>query len=1072
MSSDASDANPTGKGSSDRGEDDEGTGISRRDLLAGGGLVALLGGSFGAWRLLGNDDDTESGSDDDAASGNDDTDLRRLLDQWKEARDAMRTSPDHLPARADRLVESEDVEAVFELVRDEIVTLPLERDRWGGQIRTVRWGPQATLRGGGGTVREQAELLASLYERMGYETRIRVGGGGGIDGNRVSEAVFGQREREFAPEVSEAMLERWRETAQNRRTDGDREDGEEFDFQRIDTGGEDSTAVAERVLAAAGDLPEAPEFEFRWFEELLVVEATKNGETIHAAPFGPGLGFDEPPIEPQYLREAPEPNGPGTVEVRLSGRTATGGRDVEFVSGEWGLDELAGRQLRVQTLPVPDPMEFAQLRYSDVREFLPALAVQGPDLDSQREQELSVTGDPVTRTGDRLTVEDEAIKRNGAETVSVADPTDPAAVERLETSADASQFPLVTLDLYPRDGEGNTVDGLDIDAFDVTEDGETVRPSLISNRPTPRVMVLYDVSDSMPDQYSGEQLQSFVNELAADITDVDEGANVQAQSARPYSETGGRGSFSHLWEFVATAPRTETNLVVFVTDGKAEDERTQELAEQLEEGPPVVALDVDATESVDSASLQEIADLSGGTAVPGSDRTAAREAITRFVREARADLPGYVIEYETPTPTPETHTVSIETTADSPASAEATYTPEDPDPYGYDQLTLELTVSPYGPDGPTTIVERTLAGGESVNGGDNGAADNSEGTDERRESVLPPDVLDVEGALFGEATLSFEGWGVPLSVAFDDAFSARLELEEFLLAVEDGDREAAMAARENGIPQIPWEALMVQAPYPDAVTDDSLTFPRGPRVAMQHQQVNFTGEGGATVQMDVLPTARAATAGTDPERRRRLTAKRTARVAVVERALFDTSTAGRLADSALVRAGSLTQSRREAVQTLSDRASGNGDGYIPNPVVLAGADGGLTHWALDPESGNLRGVLPDASGGGGSTAGNLDDRADDATNLLSVYTWALKQVGIIGGYGSLALGVAGVYFALLARLYQAASLMVLNMEVRKDLIRDALENAAEGAAKTGAGAASSAAGNAAAANSAAGLMGN
>ena len=96
------------------------------------------------------------------------------------------------------------------------------------------------------------------------------------------------------------------------------------------------------------------------------------------------------------------------------------------------------------------------------------------------------------------------------------------------------------------------------------------------------------------------------------------------------------------------------------------------------------------------------------------------------------------------------------------------------------------------------------------------------------------------------------------------------------------------------------------------------------------------------------------------------------------------------------------------------------------------------------------GVLPDATGGRRSTAGNLDERTDKATKVLSVYTWALEGVGLIGGYGSLALGAAGVYFTLLARLYRAASLMVLNMEVRSALVQDALENAVKRAAKTAA----------------------
>ena len=59
---------------------------------------------------------------------------------WEELRNALRLSPDHLPARAERLVGAGDPATIFEFVRDEVAVIPGSRARWVSWRRAAAGG--------------------------------------------------------------------------------------------------------------------------------------------------------------------------------------------------------------------------------------------------------------------------------------------------------------------------------------------------------------------------------------------------------------------------------------------------------------------------------------------------------------------------------------------------------------------------------------------------------------------------------------------------------------------------------------------------------------------------------------------------------------------------------------------------------------------------------------------------------------------------------------------------------------------------------------------------------------------
>lgn len=1011
----------------------DGDGFSRRDVLKGGTLAALLGGGgYGLWQWLDDDEQEQATPPTQTEQTTEEpTEFSNLpFEVWREVRAVLKTSSTHLPARAERLVEDEDAEGLYDLVKEDIVTLPGGVHDMGEVGREVRWGPRTTLRSGAGTLREQAELLASLYEDMGYDTRLRVGN------EPLSEAatknlLYDPPDLEFDPDVDEETTEEWL----------DRLGTEPMDDERVqlDADGEQSGALGDSILEPLEPVSENRfhnrTFNFGHNPKPLVVEATDGDETTYADLFSPGASFGDPVGEPSAFADAPERIDPGTISMTLSGREARTGDVVEFVQGEWPVEVLGGRQVRVQTLASPDPIDVPTIRPVDVNQFHPALSLQGQDLTQEEAAEHSFLGDGFTRTGDRIAYEENALTRNGTPTVTGEDQTDPESIDSLSVTAVAEQFPHVRLELHPRDENRQPVGGLGPDAFSIEDNGESVLPTLVSNRPTPRVMVLYDASDSMPDQYKGDALETFVEELRADVKDIDEGAVVTTQSTEDWWHTGGWGSASHLWEFATKAPNSETNLLVYITDDRTWDERTRSIARQLRNGPPIIGLHSTASDEVQDGPLKEMATLSDGRAIPAEERGVALEAIREFISDAREDLPGYVVTYEATDRSGGEHTVSVETTASDSVSASTTYGVDQPDPFGFDRL--RLTIEHTDAEGDTRSVTRTIAGDDDLPSVAE-LEQETEGEDDETETTtqepqngdgteLPEAVLDVEGALFGETIVSFEGWGLPFAVWADDLLGARMSYEGVHKAIANDDPEKANEHRqEEGLAALPHELMIAQSPYPDAVTGYSVTYPDGLRVAMQHQRPSFVSNAGLT-SMDLLPLSRVTTAADDPVRRIKLTARRSARTAVVEREFYDRSAGTVLEGASLIEGRDLPgdAARSNALEALSKRAVGRHNDDHPDRIRLLDEDGtGLVHWELDPGTGAVRGILPDASGGG-STEERVQELLDRLSRIYAVMNLYITAAGaIVGGPVAPGSGVLVAYMKFLAKLYGIATVAI------------------------------------------------
>lgn len=111
-------------------------GFSRRDLLKAGTLAAILGGGgYGLWQGLdGNDTEQPDPSDQEETEQS-----TLLVDVRREIRKVLQTSLTHLPARARQLVDEEDAEGAYALVKEDVVTVPGGMDDMGEIGRVVWW---------------------------------------------------------------------------------------------------------------------------------------------------------------------------------------------------------------------------------------------------------------------------------------------------------------------------------------------------------------------------------------------------------------------------------------------------------------------------------------------------------------------------------------------------------------------------------------------------------------------------------------------------------------------------------------------------------------------------------------------------------------------------------------------------------------------------------------------------------------------------------------------------------------------------------------------------------------------
>ncbi|MCS6773658.1 MAG: VWA domain-containing protein [Thermoflexales bacterium] len=955
-----------------------------------------------------------------------------FFDALEALRRAVRASPDHRVARAEALVAARDAEGIVRFVREAIAVYPSAEYGIGDTTKGWRWGTRATLRGGAGTPREVAELLAELLQRAGVQAQVVISSAGSLV--TAAEVIRRARSQPFAPALEEPLLSEVRRALNLPQPQP---------VPSADPEGRESAALARPILEALGSQARAP-LPFNARERVFSlpnVQVTLNGQVYLANLWSADQAAFLPAGQSYLSAGQPQPSLSVTIRVEAAHSHAPSER-FTLVEGTWRAEDLVGRQVEIAFVPpVRTLSEVLAYRRTSTRAqqllLTPALVVYGPDLDTASVQKLSVLGQPFTLSGQvlqerggRAAFGDRALPARGEK----------APIGALEASLNAAAFPYIIVEIAPRDRKGEVIENLSADHFIIEEDGKPMTALMEQwARPAPRVLILLDDSGSIPADFRAQKAQVLVRELAARIKAArpdaqfrvakifderaDAGYNkwTPDPGALPAQAQSVTGAGSRLWESLADAARHNPTVIVMITDGQAIDASGQRITEPppallaaVRTGPPAVVIGVG---EIDPAMLEKLGAAGRLGAFPASTQ---EEAITAAVKALEADpTPPYRFTYRAPEAGGEQRTVTIRVLS---PSAPSSYV---------EQARLSYTVPPKNARAafPTlsglflTItvglrsVTRVLGGLFTAN---------------RNDAPTPQHLDAVRRALSSRTTLSFEAGAPTLSQVLDDCYTAMLSLRPILEARDLAGRLNAMASNPLYLP--PSDLHLGSIPLPDNPAEP-MTFEHGLRVTL-HRALpvqSSTGEDAAARWVDLLPLASFRTADGDAERAFRLTAQRTARLALAEALGFPSSTVTALKGKAL----QLARYDADILRLLKEAGAPEGvhrsviATFAPwlreGHLTLVPSDGTLAGWAID-RHGAIWGVLGGngvATAGGGSTLSPIIIL--DGALLVS----DLLAMSGLGGFSF----AGGVWLALAAKLHEkleAATAVIAQLPVSAD----------------------------------------
>ena len=987
---------------------------NRRAFLkyAGLGGVALAAGCGDDDMMLDAALDADAGTDADAMVDGSVDAPQTMFDVFRGLQSSLRKSPDHLPERAKALIASADAEAIFEFVRDEIAVYPTSATRVVEIFTKRLFGSRATLRGGAGSPRDKVELLREMYEQAGFSARTVQG--------RVVEAHADLRSwllrpipRNFDPQVDDATLNLWLETMG---VDPAAAIADPIDKDKIA-----SKQLADRLWPMIEDNSNNSSFafDFRWGDRLPLVAVTVGNEELFACPLIPSAMFGE-----SCVREVSELTEAQAVEeervtVRVEGVSSANPTErFTLVEGEWAQEELLGRQLLVGFTPGMSMLQWINSQFVQAPFFVPSLSVQALDLDEPND-DFTFVGDAFTHAGNRLSADSDGTVSVDQTVIydpsNLGDASQVATIEEL--TIDAGRFETVSLRFTAKDSSGTPVNSLTGGDISVLEDGEPMPFLLSSTRPEPRVLVTVDQSLSMPRIWRNDNAaENFAQSLGEDITAVYSGA----------TSTLATRNNSNLWQNLANAVHTNPTILVYVTDGDISDSSTPEIEATLRSGPPIVIVQVEGTEPLQT--LVDIATRSNGVVVLAEEQNAASEAVLGFL--AAYSIPSYALSYQAPSTGNSTRQVSVSIVGQDPQVMGSYEVPAETNSARLSGLYLTIDMS-------GTSVTRTLAGRH-----------HEARTTDAFSATAADDVLSV---LHSTVTLNFEGATPQRSVWLDDVLEGKLSHERMYDALLGDDDEELLAALDAGVAQVPFDSLSVMPAYQRDATTQSMTFETAARAVLS---INGPAFGTNTIaqRLDVFrfgPPSSVIDA--DATARLEATFRQTAQLAVAESALHETSTLSALSGVPLVVASGATHFTSNEELSAEERAQWRRvmEEYPRYTYLVPESGSPMAFWAIERNTGSLLGVLQNGSGGA-ETYVQIEQTIDEIMTIIR-YLEMVSNAGRLiphpagGAIRSLG-GPAKALGMTLVRYFATATLLVASLDAynvppifRRDLLATACQ---------------------------------
>jgi hypothetical protein len=414
--------------------------------------------------------------------------LARRYEALRDLLSVVRTSPDNLRERADAAVGAKDVGRIVELVSSLAVAPTSDA------LRGTKWGPNATLRSGSGTLRDRADLMALLLQRVGLDAEVVTAP---APVNFEWSSLLDGKRPEFLPDQA-ALTSLFRKynvalPSDLETSSADVEPAADFSdaVQAILTALPDSLQVAKPL-----PLPPKPPF-------VPAVDFTMNGIRKRAYGLGSGAFFDVPKNEPAL----PAVAGP-SFNVTLSvvfhnpqGQAQPSKREIDVASGSWPISVVAGGLLTVAFPPIDGPALLGGT-VDDRPIRVPTWRLQ-PAEGQERNKPATAQGFPLHADGWLVqTSATDTTSHGPLGALRILHQNDLLKarqnVSTLSFTARQHNFPSIDIDITAKDDLGGPIVGLRAGDFEILENDSPVTVSLMANTPQPtRVLVLVDVSGSI-----------------------------------------------------------------------------------------------------------------------------------------------------------------------------------------------------------------------------------------------------------------------------------------------------------------------------------------------------------------------------------------------------------------------------------------------------------------------------------------------------------------------------------------------------------------------------------------------
>ncbi len=904
---------------------------------------------------------------------------------WAELQRSLRQSPDHLVAAADRVVAAADPAAIHAFVRDQIATYPPLDPR--ACVTEMRWGVRATLRGGAGTPREKAELLAQLYQRAGFQARVVKGSLVDTSPATLRSIYFRRIERRFAPAIEQSTLDAYNAALGNTTARAP---------DVIDPSGSEAAAIAAAISAAlpSGLAPHGnpePTLQLNGFSLAPLVAVSVNGQTKYANPIFPDASFGDSRTSDIPV-PAPAPDSPLSVTLRLSASSAADPtRRLPILEGIFGADDLVGRYLALEFAPVGSADVVLRQAARDLRAFLPVVSLRGPDVDDATRSRLARTGTIVTLGGDFIQRVDGGVSLNGVPIALPSSPN-PAATQRvasLSVRANSAAFPRVGLSVRALDSGGRAVTGLTGADFQVSDAG-AAEGFLVTSTPDqpPRVMLVVDTDDTLDTHESTAQ---FARQLTSAVVASFPNASIQVgggdivrydllQDPDAVIAQIGSGDTDAAWRVLAELNRQRPTVIVMASEFNPGPNVLEADKAAVAAGAPVIAIGVSDVSFggtlLDTATMNQVAQLSGGIALPGGGIAASINAVLGLLQQ-RLQAPPYLLEYVAPEEGPAQRTVTVNVGGRSASDI-------------YPVPIAGRRAAPAALAGLYLTIEVGGVAATRVLAGYSGSIAPPPGT------ALDSAILEqVRGMLFGTTFVSVEGAAPSISTQLDDLLSVKLATRPLWDAVKSRDAEAVRNALKSAANLFPVTLQTMQSPLRGAVDGSSLTYETGLRVVCYTQHPRFGV--GFNNRVDVLPQTRWATLSDRADASFQKTIARTASLAILESHTSTTNTARLLADRTLMSLppGTVIPELLTFVDAARRRELADLLNQYPNHYRVLPRQGfPPAFWAVEQYTGSVLGILPDGTGGGSSSAGCA--AYQDASALINLLGAA---AGVLGASG-------------------------------------------------------------------------